>query len=525
MMRGYPTTSSQGSKATKTIPQSSFNKEGSEIAPHHASLIPAFRLASGAHNNKSQDIGGLLDSPIREACGLFGIYGNKNASKLTYFGIYSLQHRGQESAGIVVSDEHNFTNHKGMGLVSEIFTHERINALKGHIAIGHVRYSTTGSSTIVNAQPFLAKCSGEYIAIAHNGNLVNTCQLHKELESKGAIFQSSMDSEIIVHLIAMSKEKKFEQKLIEAIKKIKGAYSLLLLTKDKLIAVRDPLGFRPLCLGKHNSSYVVASETCALDIINAKYIREIEPGEILIIDKDGLKSITPFKNTKKHAFCIFEYIYFARPDSNIFGKNVYITRKRLGRQLAKEWPVDADIVLAIPDSGNYAALGYAEEMKIFFEMGIVRNHYIGRTFIQPFQEIRDLNVRIKLNPIKEVVRNKKIVVVEDSIVRGTTSRIRMKTLYNAGAKEIHMRISCPPLRYPCFYGIDFPTRQELVAASHSVEEIRKSIGVNSLGYLSLEGLLEAMLLPKEEFCTACFNGKYPISPKETVSKYSLEAYD
>jgi len=458
---------------------------------------------------------------IKHSCGLFGIYGNQDAAKLCFLGLYALQHRGQESAGIVVSDGKKTKYQKGMGLVNEVFKPEKLDTLTGHIAIGHVRYSTTGSSMLRNSQPFIVEYSKKSIAIAHNGNLINTGFLRDKLESEGTIFQSTMDTELIIHLIVKSKKKTLEEKIIDALNQIRGAYSLLLLTEDNLIAIRDPHGFRPLCLGILNNSYVIASETSAFDIIKAKYIRDIEPGEILVIDKNGLNSIRPFPETR-HSFCIFEYIYFARPDSNVFSNNVYLTRKQLGRQLAKEWKINADMVLAIPDSGNYAALGYSEESKIPLELGIIRNHYIGRTFIQPFQEIRDLSVKVKLNPIKEVIRDKKIIVIEDSIVRGTTSRTRMKTLRDAGAKEIHMFVSCPPLKYPCFYGIDFPTKEELVASNHTVDEIAKIIEVDSLGYLSLNGLLNSMPIPGKEFCVACFNGDYPEPIEEKISKYNLE---
>lgn len=454
---------------------------------------------------------------IKEKCGLFGIFGKKDSAKLTYLGLYLLQHRGQESAGICVSDGKKVVCKKGMGLVNEVFNPEILNSLKGHFAIGHVRYSTTGASTIKNAQPFFVNYYQGSIAIAHNGNLINTIQLKNILESEGAIFQSTMDSELIIHLIAKSKKKNLEERIIDALNQVKGAYSLLLITEDKLIAIRDPYGFRPLCLGKLDDSYVIASETCAFDIIKAEYIREIEPGEIIVINKNGLNSIKPFPD-KKHSFCIFEYIYFARPDSNIFGGNVYLTRKNLGNQLAREWPANVDMLFPIPDSGNYAALGYAEVSGIPFEMGIIRNHYVGRTFIQPFQEIRNLAVKVKLNPIREVIKGKRIVVIEDSIVRGTTSRSRIRTLREAGAKEVHMRVSCPPLKYPCFWGIDFPTQEELIASSRNVEETAKIIGLDSLRYLSLEGMLKSMPLPKKEFCTACFNGEYPEQIDEKIFK-------
>jgi len=369
--------------------------------------------------------------------------------------------------------------------------------------------------------PFFVKYSQGSIAIAHNGNLINTLHLRNELESSGSIFQSTMDSEVVIHLIAKSKGADLEKRLIDSLNKIEGAYSFVLLTEDKLIAVRDPRGFRPLCLGKHDGAYCIASETCALDLIQAEYIRDVEPGEVLFIDKNGLRSVKPFSGMK-HSFCIFEFIYFARPDSNIFGKSVYLTRKKLGMQIARECPVEADIVMPIPDSGNYAALGYAEESGITFEMGFVRNHYVGRTFIEPSQYVRDLSVRVKLNPVREVLKGKRIVVVEDSIVRGTTSRTRIKTLREAGAKEIHMRVSCPPHRFPCFYGIDFPTKRELIASSHTLKEIKDYIGLDSIGYLSLEGMLKSMYLDKKEFCLACFNGNYPIPVEEEISKYILE---
>jgi len=463
----------------------------------------------------------MVEKIPKESCGIFGIFGHGDAARLTYLGLYALQHRGQESAGIIVSDGKQMAGHRGMGLVADVFSHEVLEKLSGHLAIGHVRYSTTGSSIIENAQPFLVKCSQGSIAIAHNGNLVNTLRLRNELEKSGSIFQSTMDSEVVVHLIARSNETDLEKRLIYSLTQIEGAYSFALLTGDKLIAIRDPRGFRPLCLGKLDDAYCLASETCALDLIQAEYVRDVEPGEILFIDKNGLRSVKPFSGVK-HSFCIFEFIYFARPDSNIFGKSVYLTRKRLGMQLVKECPVEADLVMPIPDSGNYAALGYAEQSGIPFEMGIVRNHYVGRTFIEPSQYVRDLGVKVKLNPVKEILKGKRIVIVEDSIVRGTTSRTRIRTLRNAGAKEIHMRVSCPPHRFPCFYGIDFPTRSELVASAHTLEEIRDYIGLDSIGYLSLERMLNSMYLDKEEFCVACFDGNYPISTNEEVSKYRLE---
>ncbi len=449
-----------------------------------------------------------LSRSLREECGIFGIFNHPEASRLTYLGLYALQHRGEESAGIVVSDGRKVSCHKGMGLVSEVFNDGILKKLCGRSAAGHIRYSTTGSSELKNAQPFLVEYSQGPVAVAHNGNLTNTRKLRSELEKKGSIFQSTMDSEVFVHLLACSQKRAVEDRLIEALQQVSGAYSLIFLFKNKLVGVRDPRGFRPLCLGEVDGAYVLASETCALDIIQARYIRDIEPGEIVIIDGKVFRSLHPFP-AQKHAFCIFEYIYFARPDSNIFGKGVYLTRKELGRQLAQERPADADIVIPMPDSGNCAALGLAEASGMPFEMGIVRNHYVGRTFTQPSQTSRDQRVKIKLNPVRDVLQGKRIVLVEDSIVRGTTSRIRINFFRQAGAKEIHMRVSCPPHRYPCLYGIDFPTREELIASSHSEEEIRQFMGLESLGYLSIEGMLKAMPLPAEEFCLACFTGKYP----------------
>jgi len=370
-------------------------------------------------------------------------------------------------------------------------------------------------------QPFLVNHRKGHIAIAHNGNLINALKLRREMEAKGSIFQTTMDSEIIAHLLAKSKHTDYKQKIIEAFSELEGAYSLVLFLNNLLIGARDPYGWRPLCLGKLDGAFVLASETCALDLIQAKHIRDIEPGEIVFIHKDRIESIKPLAK-KDHALCIFEYIYFARPDSNIFENNVYLTRKRLGRQLAIECPVDCDLVMPIPDSGSYAAVGFAEQSRIPFEVGMIRNHYIGRTFIQPSQFIRDFRVKVKLNPIKDVLNRKRIAIIEDSIVRGTTSRVRVKTLRQAGAKEVHMRISCPPLKFPCFYGIDFPTKKELIASKYSIDKIRDFLGVDSLQYLSKEGMLKCMPLPKGEFCTACFDGNYPIKPCKKMSKNILE---
>ncbi|MFH1752758.1 MAG: amidophosphoribosyltransferase [Candidatus Omnitrophota bacterium] len=461
-----------------------------------------------------------MNDNVKHKCGVFGVYGHKDAARLAYLGLKALQHRGQESAGIAVSDRKKVSCERGMGLVSDVFTEKNIRALKGNIAIGHVRYSTTGSSVIENSQPFLVKYSQGFVAVAHNGNLVNSCALRDALEKDGSIFQSSMDSEIIVHLIANEKGA-FEDRLIAALKKIKGAFSLALLTEDKVIAVRDPHGFRPLCIGKLDGAYVTASETCALDLIGAKYLRDVAPGEVVIMDENGLRSLKPFSNVRPSQ-CIFEFIYFARPDSNIYGASVYDTRKELGRQLAREFPVNADVIIPVPDSGTCAALGYAEESKIPFEMGIIRNHYVGRTFIQPSQKIRNLGVKVKLNPVKHVIDKKRIVLIEDSIVRGTTSKVRIRALREAGAKEIHMRVSCPPLISPCFFGIDFPTSRELIASSRTVENIRKFIGLDSLGYLSLDGMLDSMPINKSAFCTACFTKNYPVLVENGQGKLCLE---
>jgi amidophosphoribosyltransferase len=459
-------------------------------------------------------------------CGIFGVYDNPDAAKVTYFGLYALQHRGQESAGIAVSDGCQVRDYKHMGLVSEVFKEETLKALRGNLAIGHVRYSTTGSSLIANAQPFVVLIGNEYYGIAHNGNLVNARELRRELEAEGAIFQSTMDTEIIMHLMARELKNGLEEALVRALSQVKGAYSLVMCTRDKLIGIRDPRGFRPLCLGKVNGSYVLASETCALDLIEATYVRDVAPGEILIIDRNGLRSLTPFA-PEHPAQCIFEFIYFARPDSSIFGQNVYLFRKRLGRLLAEENNgLKADMVMPFPDSGNYAALGFAETSGIPLEIGIIRNHYVGRTFIQPSQAMRDFGVRVKLNPVRELLRNKRVACVEDSIIRGTTTRTRITTLRQAGSREVHMFVSCPPHRFPCPYGIDFSTKGELIAAKQSIDEIRQFIGLDSLNYLSLEGLLRGAGTPPNEhpFCLACFTGDYSVPFGEPVTKHCFEQH-
>ncbi len=445
----------------------------------------------------------------KDECGVFGIYAHPEAANITYLGLYSLQHRGQESAGIVSSDTKELHSHKGMGLVADVFSEDRLSKLPGSSAIGHVRYSTAGESHIKNAQPFTVEYSMGELAIAHNGNLVNNERLRGELEAYGSIFQSNMDTEVIVHLMATNNESTLLERLTAALRRVHGAYSLLVLSEDRLIAARDPHGFRPLLLGKLKGAWVVASETCAFDLIEAEMVREIEPGEVLVIDESGIKSYKPFEEAA-YTPCIFEFIYFARPDSTIFGANVYEVRKNFGRELAKEFPVDADIVIPVPDSGGPAAIGYAEAAAIPFEMGLVRNHYIGRTFIEPKDSIRHFGVKVKLNAIKDLVKGKRVVVVDDSIVRGTTSRKIITMLRSAGAKEVHMRISSPPTVCPCFYGIDTPTKEELIASTQSVEQINKYITSDTLGYLSVEGLYRAVKESGGSFCDACFTGKYPV---------------
>lgn len=446
---------------------------------------------------------------FRDQCGIFGVFNHPEAANLTYLGLYALQHRGQESAGIVSSDGTSLHAHKAMGLVADIFTEGVLKTLPGSISIGHVRYSTAGSSEIKNAQPFVVSGGIGNIAIAHNGNLTNAVEIRQELESYGSIFQSTMDTEVIVHLMAISREKTLLDRLMDAVVRVQGAYSLLLITEETMIALRDPHGFRPLSLGNVDGATVVASESCAFDLIGATFEREIEPGEVIYVDKRGMKSYKPFTPVKQSP-CVFEFIYFARPDSFIFGKNVYEVRKELGRQLAREYPKEADIVIPVPDSGMPAAIGYAQEAGIPLELGLIRNHYVGRTFIEPKQSIRHFGVKIKLNPVREILKGKGVVVIDDSIVRATTGRKIIKMIRSGGAKEIHFLISSPPTRYPCFYGIDTPTKEELIANSHSMEEIRKYITCDSLGYLSMEGLRKVVGGKEVPYCYACFDGRYPV---------------
>src|SRR3989454_2158076 len=455
-------------------------------------------------------------------CGVFGIYGHPNAAELTYYGLYALQHRGQESAGIVACDDNQFRKHVGMGLVSQIFSGNILHGLVGEMAVGHTRYSTTGSSQLINAQPMTVNSAKGQIAIAHNGNLTNAAELRDALESKGLPFQTTVDSEIILMLLAQPTLGGKENNLVQTVRRIEGAYSLVIMTEQELIGVRDPHGFRPLSIGRAGDGWVLASETCAFDLIHAKFVRDVEPGEIVIIDKSGLRSIQAFPDHHRRAFCIFEYVYFARPDSTIADRNVYRVRIEMGRQLARENKIDADIVVPVPDSGNCAALGYSEESRIPFEMAFVRNHYVGRSFLQPTQLIRDFNVRVKLNLIGELVKGKRVIIVDDSIVRGTTSKTRVNNLKEAGAKEVHVLVSCPPHRNPCVYGIDFPDRSKLMAANYSLDEIRQYLNADSLAYLSQKGMVKATGMPAESFCMACYNGDYPVPYDPMVDKHIME---
>jgi amidophosphoribosyltransferase len=459
---------------------------------------------------------------FHDECGVFGVFGHSEASNLTYLGLHALQHRGQEGAGICSSDRRQLYVEKSVGLVVDIFNEKRLKRLPGDIAIGHTRYSTAGASALKNVQPIMVNFSLGSLAIGHNGNLVNALELRNELEAEGAIFQSTSDSEVIVHLIANSKAGTLYERIIDALGKIQGAYSLLMMTENELIAVRDPYGFRPLSIGTYDGTYVVASETCAFDLIGAGFYKDVAPGEMVVLNKDGLHSMKPFVSAK-HAFCIFELIYFSRPDSQIFGKLcVNDVRKELGRQLARENPVEADLVIPVPDSGVPAAIGYSEESGIPFDFGLIRNHYVGRTFIEPKQTIRNFGVKLKLNPVRNLLENRRIVVIDDSIVRGTTSKKIVKMIKEGGgAKEVHLRISSPPTIGPCFYGIDTPTRKELIASTHSLEEIRKYITSDTLAYLSIEGLLKVDPDP-EQSCTACFNNRYPVlTAEDTVEQIVL----
>lgn len=464
----------------------------------------------------------------KENCGLFGIFGDPDAVQKTYYGLFALQHRGQESAGIASSNGENVEVYTAMGTVGRVFRSGTgiLDKLANPIAIGHVRYSTTGSSKAINSQPFFVEYSRGQCAIAHNGNLINARLLRDEYEAYGSIFKSTTDTEIIAHLLAKPTHVAKPDPLGHVLNHLQGAFCLLFIFPDHIQAARDPYGIRPLCIGKTDAgAYAVASETCALDAIGAKFIREVEPGEIVTLDKRGLTSrffVTP--GTIKPAHCLFEHIYFAKQNSTIFGENVHEFRKKLGRRLAVEHPVEADVVVPIPDSGTSAAIGFAEQSGIPFDMGMIRSHYVGRTFISPDQKLRELTVKIKLAPIAQVVKGKRIVVVDDSVVRGTTTKGKIQAFRDAGAKEIHMRVSCPPIRFPCFYGIDFPTKEELIANNRTLEQIRDFLGVETLGYMSIEGLLSCANLPADHYCCACWEGKYRIPVDVAVSKFALEHY-
>ena len=462
----------------------------------------------------------------KENCGVFGVFGDAGAVQRTFFGLHSLQHRGQESAGIAVSDGEYISCHTGMGTVKRVFRNQRdtLDTLKGDVAIGHVRYSTAGSSQIINSQPILLGYSRGQVAIAHNGNLINASLLRDEYEAYGSIFKSTCDTEIIAHLLAKPSHVAKPDPLAHVLNHLQGAYCILFLFEDRIEAARDPYGVHPLCVGKtEEGKYVVASESCALDAVDADFIREVEPGEIVTLNKDGLSSrffAGPKAVTPGH--CIFEHIYFAKQNSFFFGENVHMFRKKIGRQLAIEYPADADLVIPVPDSGTAAAIGFAEESGLPFDMGLIRSHYVGRTFIAPDQKLREMAVKMKLAPVKHVVEGKRLVVVDDSIVRGTTTKGKIKALRKAGAKEIHVRISCPPIRFPCFYGVDFPTKTELVANDRTVEQIREFLDVDSLGYISLGGLLDCGVLPNDHYCTACWSGEYKIPVDKAVNKFALE---
>lgn len=466
----------------------------------------------------------IENSKPREECGVFGIFARgEDVAKLTFFGLFTLQHRGQESAGIGVLDGKKYSLYKKMGLVNQVFDEERISKLKGHIAVGHNRYSTTGTSSIKNAGPFVSRRKRETFLVAHNGNVVNAGQLRKVLEKKGRNFKSSCDSEVIAEVIADAKHKDPVKKIFSTMYKLNGAYSLIIGTKNELIGVRDPLGFRPLCLGKLNGSYVLASESCAFPEIGAKHIRDIEPGEVVVINDEGLKSYR-FSKKKKSSFCIFEFVYLARPDSVLNTKSVYLTREKLGKLLAKEHPVKADIVIPVPDSGVPGAIGYSQESNIPYREGLIKNRYIARTFIFPDQRMRELGVKMKLSPLREVVSGKSIVLIDDSIVRGTTSLKIVRLLKEAGVKKVHVRITAPPIKNPCYYGVDMPKKEDFIANDSDIEEIRKQIEADTLGYLSVKNMIKATGLPENYFCTACFTGNYPLKG-DFLNKLSKEVLE
>lgn len=460
--------------------------------------------------------------PLKEACGLLGVFSSQydeSIAKTVYYGLFALQHRGQESAGIAVSDQNSIRYHKGLGLVSEVFNEEDLDLLGGKMAIGHVRYSTTGSNSLSNAQPLVVKYHSGELAVAHNGNIVNAYELRNELEQNGIMFHTTTDSEVVAALIAKSRKSLIDA-IFECVEKVHGAYSLLIMSKDKLIAVRDSHGFRPLCIGSYNGSYVIASESAAFDTIGATFIRDVEPGEIVVFDEGGLKSFK--KKSSKKSLCVFEFVYFARPDSTIDQVSVYQTRWEAGTILAREHPVDADLVVAVPDSGNVAAIGFSDASHIPMGMGLIKNRYIGRTFIQPSQRMRSLGVRLKLSPLRDLIKGKRIVLVDDSIVRGTTMGQIVRMLKDCGAREVHVRISSPPITHSCYFGIDTSTRKELIASDNNLEMIREFIGADSLGYLSIEGLVKATGLSRQNLCLACFTGEYPIEIPREGRKYLFE---
>jgi amidophosphoribosyltransferase len=464
--------------------------------------------------------GNMLDK-FKDECGVFGIFGHPEAANMTYLGLYALQHRGQESGGIAASDGVQVRVSRAMGYVADVFDTETLAGLPGTLAVGHVRYSTAGTSQLLNAQPILIDCAHGQIAIGHNGNLVNAQELRDELVRQGSIFQSNSDTEVVLHLYARSRATTVEDAIVESVRQAQGAFSFVLLTRDKLIAVRDPHGFRPLALGRLGDAMVVCSETCAMDLIGATYMRDVEPGEVLVISAQGMRSIRPFPPAQL-AHCIFEHVYFARPDSYVFGKSVNEVRTNLGRILAIEQPVDADVVVPVPDSGVCAAMGYAEESGVPLRMGLIRNHYVGRTFIEPQSAIRHFGVRVKLNPVKSILEGRRVVLIDDSIVRGTTSRKIVKMVRASGAKQVHVRISGPPTISPCFYGIDTPRRSELIAATHTLEEITKYLDADSVAYLSLEGLLNAVGADRGSYCSSCYTGRYPVEfPRDEASYLQL----
>jgi len=451
----------------------------------------------------------LMLDKFHDECGVVGVYGHPDAANLVYLGLYALQHRGQESAGIAASSNGKMHLEVGMGLVADVFSDARLKKLPGNIAVGHNRYSTTGVSKVKNAQPCLIEYSGGTMAMGHNGNLVNASEIRKELGAAGAIFQSTNDSEVIVHLMAQSRRNSFVDRAVAALSQVKGAYSIVLMSENELVAARDPQGFRPLCLGKLDGAYIVASESCVMDLVEAEFIREIEPGELILINQFGVKSFHPFQKASTKQ-CVFEHIYFSRPDSYLFGHSVYSTRKLMGKALAIEKPVEADVVVPVPDSGVISAMGYSEETKIPFQMGLIRNHYVGRTFIEPQSQIRNFGVKVKLNAVKPVIEGKRVIIIDDSIVRGTTSKKIVRMLREVGAREVHVRISSPPTTHSCFYGIDTPTKGELIASNMDIDQTCEYLGADSLHYISLEKMLDIFGKQKDDFCAACFDGRYPV---------------